>query len=569
MNCKKELVFSIIAILILFNFVVTVRAQKQKKPSYWKNDWNKLPTKRRNSNGGTGPYKLLVIKGATVIDGTGAPPDGPMDIVIRNNKIVSYHRTKTGENYEKATKVINANGMFVTPGFVDVHAHSGHNPTFTYKLWLAHGETTVRGVPFGDLEWSLKQRELSKNNKIVAPHLVVCARAGSGDKWNNKKIKTPEDAREWVRYVKKKGADCIGESISMDPPLAKAMLSEADSLGIPTMAHLAQMGVPRLTARKAVKFGLDGVTHYYGIFESILNKHSIQDWPVNYNYANEDNRFAHVPDLKEQSFQPESKEWEGLIKFFLKHNTFLSPTFYTYSTQRNMMAGRDAIWNKQYVLGYQWKRWEPNPTIHGSQFWHWTSIDEAKWHQFFNKFMKFIYDYNKSGGRVTLGTDVGYGYMQRGFGYIREMEMMEEAGLTPFEVLRSATYYGAQEISRPRDKKGSPISFGIIRPGKRADLLIMTRNPAEDFKLLYGTGTMRFVSKLGNNTVVNPNISNGKVEWVRSLKYTIKDGIIYDVDKLLTDLRNIVKKDKRRNDVQVKFAPDKVQLLKVSSKNKY
>ena len=55
---------------------------------------------------------------------------------------------------------IDATGMYVLPGFIDLHVHAGgppKNPSaeYAYKLWLAHGVTTVRGVPLGPFEWSL------------------------------------------------------------------------------------------------------------------------------------------------------------------------------------------------------------------------------------------------------------------------------------------------------------------------------------------------------------------------------------------------------------------------------
>jgi adenine deaminase len=109
-----------------------------------------------NRNEGDGPFQRLIIRGATVIDGTGAPPIGPVDIVIENNRIaevrsVGYPKVmiREGNRPRNATKEIDATGMYVLPGFVDCHGHiggaaQGTPAEYVYKLWLAHGVTTVR-----------------------------------------------------------------------------------------------------------------------------------------------------------------------------------------------------------------------------------------------------------------------------------------------------------------------------------------------------------------------------------------------------------------------------------------
>jgi len=116
-----------------------------------------------------------------------------------------------------------------------------------------------------------------------------------------------------------------------------------------------------------------------------------------------------------------------------------------------------------------------------------------------------------------------------GFSYVEEMELLREAGLHPLEVIRSATLYGAQALHEPKDK---PIEFGIIRAGLLADLVIVDQNPLENLKVLYGTG----FSKLNDGT--------GNMERVGGVKYTIKDGIVYDSKKLLADVAAMVERAK-------------------------
>ena len=80
--------------------------------------------------------------------------------------------------------------------------------------------------------------------------------------------------------------------------------------------------------------------------------------------------------------------------------------------------------------------------------------------------------------------------------------------------------------------KGKPIEFGIIRPGLLADLVIIDENPIENLKVLYGTGFERL------------NDTTGVFERVGGVKFTIKDGIIYDAKKLLKDVEQMVEKQR-------------------------
>ena len=143
--------------------------------------------------------------------------------------------------------------------------------------------------------------------------------------------------------------------------------------------------------------------------------------------------------------------------------------------------------------------------------------------------MQFLNEYKNRGGIVTTGSDSGFIYKLYGFDYIREFELLREAGFHPLEVIRSATLYGAQELNDP---KGLPPDFGMIREGLKADFVVVDENPLQNLKVLYGTGTPRL------------NDETGEVERVGGIKYTIKDGIVYDARQLLADVREMVRRAK-------------------------
>lgn len=500
------------------------------------------PAPDRRAGEGDGPFERLIIRNAIVIDGTGAPPRGPMDIVVAGNRIAqvkSVGAPKTdidARNRPKdATRELDVKGAYVLPGIVDLHVHTGGVPKapeaeYIYKLWLAHGITTVRGVPCGPLEWTLQERERSARNEIVAPRIVAYHRPGSGNEWQDRDIITPQEAREWVRYAAKKGID--GLKLGAYPPdIMEALLDEALKFNLGSTAHLDQMGVAQMNALDAARLGLGSMTHFYGLFEALYQDHDVQPWPADMNYNDEQHRFGQVARQWNLVHPPGSDAWEALLQEFLALDFYLNPTMTIYSASRDVMAARNADWHAKYTLPSLAEFFEPSRKMHGSYWFYWTTADEVAWKKFFQVWMQFLNDYKNRGGKVTVGSDAGFIYQTYGFGTIIELEMLQEAGFHPLEVIRAATMHGAMEISKP---KGTPIEYGVIRPGLRADMLIVEENPLENLKVLYGTGAVKL------------NDETGDVERAGGVKYTIKDGIIYDARKLLKDVELMVTEQKQQ-----------------------
>src|SRR5437773_6355154 len=129
---------------------------------------NPLYAPDRAPGEGDGPFQRLIIRGATVVDGTGAPPMGPVDIVIEGNRIrevrsVGFPKLpiKAEGRPKNPTREIDGTGLWILPGFVDMHGHSGGadqgTPAeYVFKLWMAHGITTVREPGCGNgVDWCL------------------------------------------------------------------------------------------------------------------------------------------------------------------------------------------------------------------------------------------------------------------------------------------------------------------------------------------------------------------------------------------------------------------------------
>tara|TARA_B100000575_G_scaffold54069_1_gene40602 strand:+ start:38849 stop:40411 length:1563 start_codon:yes stop_codon:yes gene_type:complete len=497
-----------------------------------------------------GPFDQLIIRGATVINGNGSPPVGPIDIVIENNiitsiDIIGYPGVKIEEErrpkLKKGGKEINAEGMFVLPGFIDMHGHiggvpQGADPDYVFKLWLAHGVTTVREPGGRGIDFSLKLKRQSQKNEIIAPRLFIYSSFGSDF---DKDISTPEIAREWVRYNAKKGADGI-KFFGSEPDIMIAALEENNSLGLGSAMHHAQLSVAKWNVLNSARSGLTSMEHWYGLPEALFDDRTVQDYPYNYNYSNEQNRFEEAGKLWEQAAKPGSDHWNNVMNELISLDFTLDPTFNIYEASRDLQRARRAEWHEDYTLPSLWEFYQPSRISHGSYWHYWGTEQEVAWKNNFALWMNFINEYKNRGGRVTVGSDSGFIFQLYGFAYIRELELLREAGFHPIEVIMSATLNGAEAL-------GVDHEIGSIEIGKKADLLIVEENPLENFKVLYGTGAIKLNK-------------NNEAERVGGVKYTIKDGIVFDSKLLLSNVKEMVRKSKDELNYEI-YQPGQIKNL--------
>ena len=495
-----------------------------------------------------GPFEQLIIRGVTLINGNGSPPLGPVDIVIEKNIIksirtVGYPGVEINEQrrpkLKKGGREINATGMYILPGFIDMHGHiggvaQGAEPDYVFKLWLAHGVTTVREPSGRGIDFSLDLKNKSIKNEIIAPRLVIYSGFGSG--YTNE-ISNPDQAREWVRFNAKKGADGI-KFFGAEPDIMIAALDENNSLGLGSAMHHAQLNVARWNVLNSARAGLTSMEHWYGLPEALFDDKIVQNYPYYYNYSNEQHRFEEAGRLWDQAAKPGSEHWNNVMNELIELDFTLDPTFNIYEASRDLQRARRAEWHEEYTLPSLWEFYQPSRISHGS-YWHfWGTEQEVAWKKNFNLWMNFVNEYKNRGGRVTVGSDSGFIFQLYGFAYIRELELLREAGFHPLEVIMSATLKGAEALDMDNE-------IGSIEIGKKADLVLVEENPLENIKVLYGTGAIKL------------NEDN-QVERVGGVKYTIKDGIVYDSKLLLEDVRKMVRKSKDELNYEI-YQPGEVK----------
>ncbi|HYL04654.1 MAG TPA: amidohydrolase family protein [Thermoanaerobaculia bacterium] len=496
---------------------------------------------------GEGPFARLILRGATVIDGTGAPAIGPVDIVIEKNRIVRVESVgqpggidpDKRPKAQKGDREIDLYGQYVLPGFVDMHAHIGGKDQgtpaeYVFKLWMGHGVTTIRDPgSFDGTDWTLREKARSARNEITAPRILAYIAFGQD---RDTPFTAPDEARAWVAKMAQKGADGV-KFFGYRPDIMKAAIEEAKRRGLRTACHHAQMEVARVTVLDSARWGLTSMEHWYGLPEALFTDRTVQDFPLDYNYADESHRFGQAGRLWRQAAPPYSPRWNEVMNELIALDFTIDPTFNIYEATRDVMRARRADWHDEYTLPSLWDFYQPSRKNHGSFWFHWTTEDEVEWKHNYRLWMTFVDEYKNRGGRVTVGTDSGFLYELYGFAYVRELELLREAGFHPLEVIRAATLKGAEALGLARD-------LGSVEAGKLADLVVVEQNPLQNLAVLYGTGVIQLDDKEGV-------VRRGGV------RYTIKDGIVYDARKLLADVRRMVKDAKTARDAkEVKPAKD-------------
>jgi imidazolonepropionase-like amidohydrolase len=486
--------------------------------------------------------RRLVIRNATIVSGRGTPgsnrampPEGPVDIVIENGVIVdivlmdAVNARSHGASFRRPTgdKVIDAKGQFVIPGLVEMHAHlptanSDFGPRgldFAYRLYLGHGVTTVRDAGTGGgLRLMTEQRRLSATNGVVAPRLVLCQRWPLPlRRWDIGD--TPDKARAMVREMKTLGADCIkvSKSPGQYPDVIAAIADESNKLGIFTMVDLK---VSETDARVASNAGVRSIEHWYGIPDAALK--GSQNFPTDYNYWDELDRFRYAGLLWSEA-NKDPQRLSDVIDLMVKNGTNWNPTMSVYEDNRDVWRNvglpvkATLMHPSEVALG-------PDSTLHGAFKREWKTSDEINWKQNFAIWMQWVRTYHERGGRLTAGSDEGG---IGAIGLIRELELMQEAGIHPIDVIRIATTNATSVL-------GLDQACGI-RVGCRADLAVVNGNPLDNFKVMYGRGY-----GVAGLVPREEQWKHGGVTW------TIKEGILFDAQALLREAEWYVQQEKDR-----------------------
>ena len=478
-----------------------------------------------------GPYNRLVIRGAMVIPGHGGPPAGPYDILIEGNTItqmvpfdpVAAERRGDGQRLT-GDRVIDATGMYVVPGMIDLHTHIRNEPMemeYIYYLKLAHGVTTIVYAADRGYAQAMGEARRSKANEILAPRMFPLVGWAAGTTAKPLERDDPAKVPEIMKVMADSGIRVISmDAIGWSAALVGAVAQEAKKYGMITSFHIPPSTIAVVNAVKAACLGVTMIEHHYAYAESALPR-TTQDFGREYSFSNENQRFRYAGKVWLETDR--ERLLNAVADSLVKCGVTMLPTRVVYEANRDFLRASSLPWHEKYTHQALWNWNLPNPAYHGSFHYDWTSDDEYYWNYAFRLWGDLIFAFNQRGGRVAYGTDDNYIWATPGFSSIRELQLLRETGMHSLEVLKAATYNSAQTLG---EKK-----LGLVRPGYLADLAIVDGNPAYNLKFMYGFGDLTLDK-------------DGKMYRTKGIVHTIKDGIVTNNARLLEEVEKMVTKSK-------------------------
>ncbi len=510
---KRIKMVSLIAIMTLMSISTGLMAQKQ---------FDDLAE---------GPYDKLVIRNAMVIPGHGGPPVGPYDIVIEGNMITDMipfdpvtAERRGDSNRPTGDRVIEADGKYVMPGMIDLHMHLRQDPMeieYVYYTKLAHGVTTMVPAPDRGLDNAMEEAEKSEKNEILAPKMFPIWGWGSNTGFDREFIENPDNATRVAEEMFRKGAHVVSVgSLGWNQELLGAAAQAVTDAGGITTYHIPPNTTSVTQAVDAARLGVTMIEHHYAYAESSLDR-SVQDYPRDYNYNDENARFRHAGKVWTEA-NKERLLGEVADSLFA-YGVHMLPTRVVYEANRDILRASSLPWHEKYTHQslINWNL--PNPAYHGSYHYDWTSDDEYYWTYAFDLWGDLIYEFNKRGGHVSYGTDDNYIWATPGFSNVRELQLMRETGMHTLEVLKAATHNSAVTLRQEK--------LGLVRPGYIADLVIVDESPLYNLRNMYSFGA------------VNTD-ENGDMYRTKGIIHTIKDGVVIENAQLMKEIERMVKMSK-------------------------
>ena len=349
---------------------------------------------------------------------------------------------KISENIEiKDVEIIDAQNKYLTPGLIDMHVHVWDR--YELGLYLSNGITAVRNL--WGMPMHLRIKEALKNNEIISPMFFTTGPKLTGPEFigdDNLQLANPTEAKEKVISYKKRGYDFIKTYYGLTEVIFEAIIEQAK------------------------------------ISDMDIVSHPSQKVPYSYHFNSQIKSIEHVEDIIQQplSYTLDTLKLKEVINAFKKskHSAF-SPTLTVYNNIYQMLIDDHILEAAQLQF--------MNPLIKKvdskAQFdrWHTTKLRDSsiiktvkKQHDFH---LKIIKELHEVGVTFICGTDAGIGVTIPGFSIHQELAFYKKAGLSNYEVLKTATVNASKTHSIMNQ-------MGTIEEGKIANLMLLDHNPLLD-----------------------------------------------------------------------------------------
>jgi imidazolonepropionase-like amidohydrolase len=441
---------------------------------------------------------LIALAHVRVIDGTGGAPLDDQTVIIADGKIQSIASSSTAKVPSNA-QVLDLRGYSVLPGLVGMHDHmffpqGGSPPMYSNmsssfpRLYLALGVTTIRTTgsvaPYTDLE----VKNLIDSGRMVGPKMHITAPYLEGHGAYTPvmhQLTGPDDARRMVNFWADQGATSFKAYMNITRDELRAAVEEAHKRGLKVTGHLCSVGY-----REAAEIGIDDLEHGLLPDSEFVADKKLDECPG----------AAVNASLRQLDINGDAVK-ETIRTLVAKHVALTStlPVFEASAplTQSGIGAA-SAIMNPRVLSVMNTDARVRYLTSRARV------ASDSPVATLVRKSMDFERAFAAAGGLLMAGLDpTGNGGIVAGFGDLREVELLVEAGFTPVEAIKIASFNGAKFL-------GEDAHIGSIDVGKQADLMVVKGNPAA-------------------------NIAD-----IEKVEIVFKDGVGYDSEKLIQSVQGLV-----------------------------
>jgi imidazolonepropionase-like amidohydrolase len=409
----------------------------------------------------------IAIAHVAVIDTKGGSVEQDMTVVIVGDRITVLGKASNVKP-PKAAQVIDGRGKFLSPGLWDMHVHIFNNPSgrppndWYFPLFIANGVTSVREMwtKLESMKYVAEWRQNFVQGLFAGPRIAAVGTTldGPAPIWpNTDSVTTPDQARQMVRRIKAAGVDFVKVYDKLGREEYFAIANEAKKQGLPFAGHVPYA----LDAGEASDAGQRSMEHLNMLLESCSTKEQeLQNAEKTWNE-------------EEEKLMLDTLDGQKCRRLYAKlaaNHTWQVPTLVKerryFDADVSHVLGDPRL---QYIPREEQATWRAYVARQQKLTERSRYLRNQEWEARF----KLIGEMRAAGVQFLAGTDVGNAYIFPGFSMHDELALLVQAGLTPGEALKTATY-------NPAEFLGMVDRLGTVEKGKLADLMLLDGNPLDD-----------------------------------------------------------------------------------------
>lgn len=375
-------------------------------------------------------------------------------VVVKDGRITVISDTKEVK-YSEDAMVIDAKGKYLIPGLAEMHAHVPPVDDLepmkeVLLLFVTNGITTIRGM-LGHPR-HLELRSKIQTGEIMGPRFYT-----TGPSFNGQSVKTAAEGSDMVRQQKEAGYDYLKLHPGLTKETFEGIAQTAKEAGIPFVGHVSfDVGVWR-----AIEAGYSSIDHLDGFIEGMV---------PGIDTISEAQTGLFGMFIADKA---DTTQISKLMQALKANNIWVVPTqalaerWFSPASAEQFQKAPEMVYMSTDIM-YNWVR--SKKTLQANP-----QYDTAKINDFIQLRRKLIFECQKNGVGLLLGCDAPQVFNVPGFSTHQELQYLVNAGLSPYEALRTGTVNVATYLNKSKDA-------GTIQVGAVSDLILLNGNPLKDIE---------------------------------------------------------------------------------------